>query len=443
MTTVLDGDSVIVAAGGGGGGGGGGGIVGYSGGRGGQAGTSILSGGDGSGSGAGSGSGGHKACIGPAWNGTAGGSAGSFTGAGAGGGGGAGYAVNSCGGTGGAAGGVGAGGGGGGAAGYSYVDPDTSFGSNFFTDTSGGNGSVRFSWAQPQSKTSVSVYGTGTVGDVVLLTASVTPQPRDSTFPVPTGEVDFYSGTTLLGTTTLSNGTVSMQTGALPGGTSSVRAVYLGDDVYASSFGSSSVSINRAQPVISAGVTPPDSTGWRHMVATVPRPTGASTQAPQPTGTVRFDEIRNGQAIFNGSTTLDGGSPPTASIPNAWNDGTYDYRVTYSGDTNYLGATTTFTLQVGPQAPVAAAGADRTAASGSRITVDGSQSSDPQSQTLVYDWQQIGGPAAVIADRRAAATSVTLPAGPATVTLRLTVTNASGLSSTDDIVITVSARAPK
>ena len=290
MSMVFDGTSVVVAAGGGGGGGGGGGIVGYSGGGGGAAGTSILNGGDGRGSGAGSGSGGHKACVGAAWNGTAGGSAGSFTGGGGGGGGGSGYAVNLCGGLGGGAGGVGGGGGGGGAAGYSYVDPDTSYGSNFFTDTSGGNGSVRFSWGQPQSKTSVSVFGGGTVGDAVLLTASVAPSPPNSTFPVPTGEVDFYSGSTLLGTTTLSNGTASMQTGALPGGTSSVRAVYLGDDVYASSFGTSSVDMSRAQPVITAGVTPPDSTGQRYMVATVPRPIGASTKLrnrPEPSVSTR------------------------------------------------------------------------------------------------------------------------------------------------------------
>jgi hypothetical protein len=67
--------------------------------------------------------------------------------------------------------------------------------------------------------------------------------------------------------------------------------------------------------------------------------------------------------------------------------------------------------------------------------------SDPRHLPLTYAWQQISGPAAVIEDRTVARTRVTAPAGPATVKLRLTVTNGSGVSASDDILFAV--RAPK
>ena len=93
-------------------------------------------------------------------------------------------------------------------------------------------------------------------------------------------------------------------------------------------------------------------------------------------------------------------------------------------------------------APVAAAGADQTVTSRATAnTVDGSGSSDPQHQPLTYLWTQVGGPPTVIADPSKAKTSVTVPTGPADVTLAVKATNSSGLSSSDTVVLHV--RAPK
>jgi hypothetical protein len=50
-----------------------------------------------------------------------------------------------------------------------------------------------------------------------------------------TGTVNFYNGSTLLGTATLTNGVATLATTALPVGTNSVTAVYSGDSTYASS----------------------------------------------------------------------------------------------------------------------------------------------------------------------------------------------------------------
>jgi hypothetical protein len=115
----------------------------------------------------------------------------------------------------------------------------------------------------------------------------------------------------------------------------------------------------------------------------------------------------------------------------------------YDGDFAFDSSTSTALAQTvkATPAPTAAAGSDQSVASRGIVSVDGSSSTDPSHLPLTYAWQQISGPAAVIEDRTAARTRVTAPTGPATVKLRLTVTNGSGASAWDDILLTV--RAPK
>ena len=70
-------------------------------------------------------------------------------------------------------------------------------------------------------------------GQQVTLTATITP---GSTFsPLPTGTVDFFNGSTLLGSGTVSNDTATLNTTALAVGNNSVTAQYLGDTNYAGS----------------------------------------------------------------------------------------------------------------------------------------------------------------------------------------------------------------
>ncbi|HVJ07236.1 MAG TPA: Ig-like domain-containing protein [Acidisarcina sp.] len=67
-------------------------------------------------------------------------------------------------------------------------------------------------------------------GSTVTLSATVTPASGSTT---PTGTVNFYTGTTLLGSAQLSNGVAVLSTTALPVGTDSLTAQYGGSSSFA------------------------------------------------------------------------------------------------------------------------------------------------------------------------------------------------------------------
>ncbi|MBV9951062.1 MAG: Ig-like domain repeat protein [Acidimicrobiia bacterium] len=528
--------AILLVAGGGGGGGGGGGIVGYSGGAGGVAGDPPGGGTGGSGPGAGSGAG-TKSCASGTRTGDSGGNADNWTLAGAGGGGGGGFGGTNtglCGGAGGGAGGLGAGGGGGGGAGASYVNDSNSFASNILTSSTGGDGSVLITWGQPTSRTSVSSTGATTVGGARTFTATVSPSFPITT-PAPTGTVNFYEGTRLLGSRSLDGGTATFTTADLVGGSNTVRAAYQGDAVYASSQSFNTFSMGLGTPRVQASTSPDPTTGSAHFLAAVSTPDGSAATAPVPTGTVQFVDTTDGHRIDSGTYTLDGNGQ--LDVPSQFSNDAhlYTFDAIYSGDANYSSATTSFSVHVvdasftsidsglnpakvgqhvpltayvnditgsttptgtvtfydngavlgtatlaggratlsptlssgthwiaaqysgdsvhlgspsdaleqvieAAQAPVADAGSPSRARKGATVTVDGTRSTDPQGEPLTYQWEEISGLPATIADKGSARTSVILPKTAGTVKLRLTVTNAAGLSSTSDVTITVSPK---
>jgi glycerophosphoryl diester phosphodiesterase len=87
--------------------------------------------------------------------------------------------------------------------------------------------------------------------------------------------------------------------------------------------------------------------------------------------------------------------------------------------------------------PIARAGADRTVDAGSTVTLDGSQSRDPNGVITQYQWTQTAGDTVALAGADAAIATFTAPATAATLTFRLRVTDAGGLSDTDEVTITV------
>jgi probable HAF family extracellular repeat protein len=102
------------------------------------------------------------------------------------------------------------------------------------------------------------------------------------------------------------------------------------------------------------------------------------------------------------------------------------------GDGTFGGVAQPFILDLpaGNSAPIAVAGSDRTVSCGDQVTLDGSQSSDPDQDPLSFAWT-VGG-TLLGSDAKLA---VTLPLGTNVVTL--TVTDPSGASSQANVVITV------
>jgi choice-of-anchor B domain-containing protein len=90
-------------------------------------------------------------------------------------------------------------------------------------------------------------------------------------------------------------------------------------------------------------------------------------------------------------------------------------------------------------APNAVAGASQSVSSGSSVTLDGSQSNDPEGDTLSYQWTQIAGAAVTLNNADAVSTTFTAPTVSSDTLLRfrLTVSDPRGLESTSTTSVTV------
>ena len=91
-------------------------------------------------------------------------------------------------------------------------------------------------------------------------------------------------------------------------------------------------------------------------------------------------------------------------------------------------------------APIAEAGADQTVDENSAVSLDGSGSSDPDSDPLSYAWSQVGGTPVVLSGAATATPSFTAPfvsPGGEAFTFRLVVDDGFGGTGSDDIVVNV------
>ena len=91
--------------------------------------------------------------------------------------------------------------------------------------------------------------------------------------------------------------------------------------------------------------------------------------------------------------------------------------------------------------PVADAGTVQTVAEGVPVTLDGSNSSDPDDNIVSYQWIQTGGPAVTLSDPIAVKptfTSPTIASSGVALTFDLTVTDGLGLAATDTAIVNVS-----
>ena len=173
--------------------------------------------------------------------------------------------------------------------------------------------------------------GSATFGTPVTFTATITPASTGSAQP--TGTVAFFSGSTLLGSGTVSNDVATFTTTALLAGTSSITATYGGDTNYAAST-SPSVAVNITQATTTAALSFfPASPVLDQDVTLTATITPATTGPVSPSGTVEF---------FDGSTLLGDGTVSNGAATlttTALSLGANTITATYEGDSNYVAST--------------------------------------------------------------------------------------------------------
>src|SRR5271156_4816181 len=200
--------------------------------------------------------------------------------------------------------------------------------------------------------TIVAAPSPGIAGQLVTLTATITPTPTGA----PLGSVSFYRGATLLGMGTVSvSGVATFSTSTLPTGADSLTAVYSGNTTSATST-SAALMETVALVATSTGVVlapnPPVDGQSETLTATVtPAPTGGTL------GTVSF---------FNGATLLGMGNVNSAGVATLTTStlpfGTLTITAVYSGSATSATSTSTATMVtvtpgfavVGPTAPITA-----------------------------------------------------------------------------------------
>ncbi len=179
-----------------------------------------------------------------------------------------------------------------------------------------------------------------TYGDSVTFTATVSPSISESGLAAPTGQVEFYDGTTLLATEALSDGTATYSTTGLVGGSHSIVAQYTGDSNFT---GSNSPTITQTVDMIVTQTSlqsseNPSTHGDSVTFTVTVSPSISGSGFATPTGQVNF---------FNGSTlvateTLSGGraSYTTSALAAGANE---QIEAQYQGDNNY--SPSHFTIQ--------------------------------------------------------------------------------------------------
>lgn len=89
--------------------------------------------------------------------------------------------------------------------------------------------------------------------------------------------------------------------------------------------------------------------------------------------------------------------------------------------------------------PIASAGLDQSVDEGVLVMLNGTGSTDPQNDSLTYEWSQLAGPGIILSDTQAAQPTFTAPTVSAneTVTVQLVVSDGSSLSDPDTVDITI------
>ena len=112
----------------------------------------------------------------------------------------------------------------------------------------------------------------------------------------------------------------------------------------------------------------------------------------------------------------------------------------YSNLQEYLSGTDPSDLNSVPQPPITDAGPDQTVDEGDTVTLDGSNSTDPDDGIFSYLWEQIGGSSVTLSDTTDAEptfTALEVGENGESLTFELTITDNGGLKTTDTCIVNV------
>ncbi len=215
------------------------------------------------------------------------------------------------------------------------------------TDADGSPATVSLSLAIARATTTVSGSADpdhGSFGTDVTLSATVA-----SPGSVPTGPVTFTQGGHQVCTATLSSGTASCQSDALPVGSDTVTASFPGGPDFLPSSTTATVVVSRSVPEMNP-VAEPQSAYGSTVVYSV-EIAGQQPDEPFPTGTVTFEigsvDLCPNAKLTDYATLNDGQNFSRASCPSFRVPvGSRSILVEYSGDHNYLHDTGQISLDV-------------------------------------------------------------------------------------------------
>lgn len=178
----------------------------------------------------------------------------------------------------------------------------------------------------------------------VTLASSANPstanQPVTFTAAVPagvTGTVTFNSGSTVLGTQTITNKVATLTTSALPAGSDVITATYNGDGNYNTATATLTQTVNKATPTVAVTTSGPSTYG-SPVTITATVPTGT-------TGTITF--VSGGVTLGSGTIVAGSVAITTSLLP----IGTDTITASYGGDSNDNTATGTTTQTVSKATP--------------------------------------------------------------------------------------------
>jgi hypothetical protein len=254
------------------------------------------------------------------------------------------------------------------------------------------------------------------------------------------GSITGYAWTQTGGPGVTMNGanaaTMTFTAPAVPVGTVTLNfRLTVTDDDGASASDDVVVTVNTTNqaPVANAG---PDQSVDEQSPVTL---TGSGTDADGSIASYSWAQTAGPMVTLSGATT----ATPGFMAPSLSVSATLVFELTVTDDRG-ASAADTVSVVVNPVAglndlPVANAGADMNAASGATVTLDGTQSMDPDGTIVSYSWVQTSGVAVTLMNANAA--QATFPAPVVTqnevMTFDLTVTDNEGASATDSVTVTV------